>query len=166
MNFPSLPSFLCTRRFSSLLSVLALSLLLMGAGDTQSRFQSLGHKMMCRCGCNQILLECNHVGCQYSDSMRAELIAGLDRGDSDDLILQGFVQKYGMVVLAAPPSTGFSRVAWIMPFVTLAAGLLLVVMVARVWKGKTEPAPVVAGTNASNPNLDDYRRRAREETEL
>ena len=30
--------------------------------DQDARFQSLGHKVMCVCSCNQVLLECNHVG--------------------------------------------------------------------------------------------------------
>ena len=64
-------------------------LLLMGAGDDSARFKDLGHRMMCTCGCGQVLLECNHVGCQSSDKMRNELLAALDKGDNDDLILQG-----------------------------------------------------------------------------
>jgi cytochrome c-type biogenesis protein CcmH len=152
-----------SRRLTQVLLVLAISLLLIGAGDTQARFDNIGHKLMCRCGCNQVLLECNHVGCQYSTAMRTELISGLDRGDSDDLILQSFVQKYGMVVLAAPPTTGFNRIAWIMPFVSLFAGLVLVVAVVRVWKSKAEPAPAPAATASQ---IDSFRRRAREETEL
>jgi cytochrome c-type biogenesis protein CcmH len=152
-----------SRRVPHLLLVLALAVLLMGAGDSQSRFDTLGHKLMCRCGCNQVLLECNHLGCEYSSTMRTELTSGLSRGDNDDLILQSFIQKYGMVVLAAPPTTGFSRVAWIMPFVALLGGLLVVVFVVRVWKGKPLPAPV---TVASAAQLDNFRRRAREETEL
>ncbi len=71
---------------------------------------------MCTCGCGQILLECNHVGCQSSEKMRNELLAALDKGDNDDLILQGFVQEYGPTVIAAPTATGFNRIAWIMPF--------------------------------------------------
>ncbi len=75
---------------------------LVGASDEGARFNSLGHKLMCVCGCSQVLLECNHVGCTYSDRMRGELMAGLDRGENDDLTLQDFVQKYGPTVLAAP----------------------------------------------------------------
>ena len=102
------------------LSLLVLALLtFLGAGDDSGRFNDLGHKLMCACGCGQILLECNHVGCTYSDRMRGELAAAIDRGDSDDLSLQSFVQKYGPTVLAAPPTTGFNRVAWVMPFAAL-----------------------------------------------
>jgi len=81
---------------------------------------------MCKCGCNQILLECNHIGCTYSERMRDELTAALQRGDSDDPVLQAFVQKYGATVLAAPTTTGFNRVAWIMPFAALGAGIFAV----------------------------------------
>src|ERR1700674_1042051 len=75
----------------------------MGAGDDSARFKDLGHRMMCACGCSQVLLECNHVGCTYSDKMRDQLQAALDKGNNDDLILQGFVQDYGPTVIAAPP---------------------------------------------------------------
>src|SRR5216683_3185419 len=109
---------------------------LMGAGDPASRFSELGHQLMCICGCHQILLECNHVGCPDSDGMRNELMAAVSRGDSDSLVQQAFVQKYGPTVLAAPTNTGFNRTAWIVPFAALFAGLLAVVAVVRSWKNR------------------------------
>src|SRR4029077_9948161 len=112
----------------------------MGAGDDSARFKNLGHRMMCACGCGQILLECNHVGCTYSDKMRDQLQAALDKGNNDDLILQGFVQDYGPTVIAAPTATGFNRVAWIMPFAALAFGISFVVYVVRSWKNRPTPA--------------------------
>jgi len=116
--------------------------LFLGAGPSDdARFRDLGHRMMCTCGCGQILLECNHVGCQSSDKMRNELLAALARGDNDDLLLQGFVQEYGPTVIAAPTATGFNRVAWVMPFVALAAGIAFVVVVVRAWKRRPAPAP-------------------------
>jgi cytochrome c-type biogenesis protein CcmH len=137
-----------------------------GAGDVEGRFQSIGHHMMCVCGCGQILLECNHVGCQYSDRMRAELMAALDRGDNDDLITQAFIQKYGTTVIAAPSTSGFNRVAWIMPFLALFLGLVTTAMIVRAWKDR--PAPVAPGGVApvTGAELDTFRRQAREETEV
>ena len=152
------------RTVGRLLALVVIVAVAMGAGDdARARFDKLGHKMMCRCGCNQVLLECNHVGCTYSDTMRAELIAGLERGDSDDLVLQSFVQKYGTTVLAAPTTTGFNRVAWIMPFAALSAGILLVIAVVRTWKSR---GLATADDAVSRAELDDYRQRAREETEI
>jgi cytochrome c-type biogenesis protein CcmH/NrfF len=139
--------------------------LFMGAGD-DARFNKLGHSMMCTCGCGQVLLECNHVGCQSSDKMRNELMASLDRGDNDDLILQGFVQNYGPTVIAAPTASGFNYVAWIMPFVALALGMGFVVMVVRSWKNKPAPALADGIILSEGSELDDFKRRARRETDL
>ena len=46
--------------------VCLLAVVMLGA-DPSSRFNKLGHEMMCACGCGQMLLECNHVGCPDSD---------------------------------------------------------------------------------------------------
>ena len=148
------------------LALVGLAILLfLGAGD-DARFNSIGHRMMCTCGCGQVLLECNHVGCQSSDKMRNELIAALNRGDNDDLILQGFVQNYGPTVIAAPTTTGFNRVAWIMPFAALAAGMAFVVFVVRAWKNRPAPALADGITIPRGAELDALREKARKETDL
>ena len=107
------------RRATHCLLVSVTLIVLLGAGDPATRFGALGHQLMCICGCGQILLECNHVGCPDSDGMRNELMAAVSRGDSDSLVEQSFVQKYGPTVLAAPTTSGFDRTAWIMPIVAL-----------------------------------------------
>lgn len=146
--------------------VVTLALLLMGATDSGTRFNDLGHKLMCTCGCGQVLMECNHVGCQSSDHMRAELLAAMQKGGSDDQILQTFVEKYGPVVLAAPTKTGFNRIAWIMPYLTLALGLVVTAVVVRAWKTRSKAAPVVNAATVAAPELDALRRRVHEETEI
>src|ERR1700721_2681216 len=113
---------------------------LLGAGDPATRFNEIGHRMMCVCGCNQILLECNHVGCPSSDGMRNELMASLTRGDSDSLVEQAFVQKYGPTVLAAPTAKGFDRAAYVIPFAALFFGFGLVPLIAPAWKNPPAPA--------------------------
>jgi cytochrome c-type biogenesis protein CcmH len=147
------------KKLVSALLLFLLALPLTGAGP--DRFNSLGHRMMCSCGCGQVLLECNHVGCPRSDGMRNELVAGIQRGDSDDLVLQGFVQKYGATILAAPTTTGFNRVAWVMPFLALAVGLSLAIFFIRRW-GKMR----AAASPSATPIDRSYREQARRETEL
>jgi cytochrome c-type biogenesis protein CcmH/NrfF len=134
----------------------------MGAGDDSARFKDLGHRMMCTCGCGQVLLECNHVGCQSSDKMRDQLLAALDKGggNNDDLILQGFVQEYGPTVIAAPTATGFNRVAWIMPFLVLALGIAFAVHIVRSWKNRPEPALADGIVIPHGSELDEFRRKA------
>lgn len=156
---------LMNRAAQMLLVVVAL-FTFMGVGDEDARFNQLGHHMMCVCGCNQILLECNHVGCQASDRMRGELAAALDRGDNDDLTLQSFVQKYGPTVVAAPSTTGFGRVAWIMPFVALIAGLASVVFIVRAWKNRPAPALADGIQPLHGAELERFRDQADKETDL
>jgi cytochrome c-type biogenesis protein CcmH len=121
---------------------------------------------MCVCGCSQILLECNHVGCKYSDNMRGELMAAVERGDNDDLTLQTFVQKYGTTVMAAPTNTGFNRVAWIMPYLALVLGLATVMLIVRAWKNRPLVLPPGAVVPVKGEELERFRNQAREDTEL
>ncbi len=153
------------RRLLHAVILCAAVFLFLGAGDTDARFKDLGHRMMCVCGCRQILLECNHDGCTYSVKMRDQLQAALDKGNNDDLTLQGFVQEYGPTVIAAPTATGFNRVAWIMPFAVLALGITFVIYVVRSWKNR--PTPALADGIAIPPGseLEEFRRKARRETD-
>jgi cytochrome c-type biogenesis protein CcmH/NrfF len=164
---------------SAQLALLTLAIFaLSGAGDPATRFTELGHQLMCICGCNQILLECNHVGCPDSDGMRNELMAGLERGDSDSLVEQAFVQKYGPTVLAAPPTTGaVNRAAWIVPFAALALGFAVVIVVVRGWRNgppsnptggpKLPPAPPTGGASSGkSAEFERFRDQAGKETDL
>lgn len=155
------------RRALQLTLLGVLLTLSIGATDANIRFNTLGHEMMCQCGCNQVLLECNHVGCTVSEKMRAELTAALNSGGTDDQILKQFVDKYGSVVLAAPTTTGFNRVAWIMPYLALVLGFGLCVLFVRAWKNRR---PALAAPAVSMPldasGLDEYRKRVHQETEI
>ncbi len=103
------------RRWLQGLFVCVLAVVMLGAGDSASRFNKIGHEMICQCGCGQVLLECNHVNCPVSPVMINELHAQLNAGGSDTMILNWFEAKYGAIVLAAPIRGGFDNVAWIVP---------------------------------------------------
>src|SRR5438128_10896427 len=123
--------YLAPKRLMYILLISAFALFTLGAGndkDTQ-RFEKVGHQLMCSCGCNQVLLECNHVGCPSSDGMRNELMAGIKGSGNDDAVLQTFVDKYGPTILAAPTMVGFNRVAWITPFAVFVFGIGLAMLV-------------------------------------
>lgn len=150
------------RTWLQLSAVCLLLICSVGAADNAARYDSLGHQMICTCGCNQVLLECNHVGCTVSTQEEAELRNALDRGDSNNLILQNFVQKYGPTVLAAPPEKGFDLVAWIAPGLVFLLATLGTALLIRKWKLHTVAMPQPAAANA---HLDAIRNRVRRETE-
>ena len=154
------------RKFRLIAVVFAAVMTLLAAGDNSTRIDRLGHRMMCACGCNQILLECNHVGCTYSDRMRGELISAVDNGQSDSDVLQFFVQKYGTTVLAAPTKVGFDRVAWLMPYLALLLGVSVVILAARTLTVRMAVRPASTDSTLSSAELDRFRAQARRETEL
>jgi cytochrome c-type biogenesis protein CcmH len=160
---------LSAKRLLVLSAIIVLALSALGAGDGDaSRFKALGAKMMCPCGCNQMLLECNHVGCPDSDAMRAKLAGSVQRGDTDDTILNSFIADYGNTVLAAPTTRGFNRLAWIMPFAVLAVGFALAFLLVRRWQIRRQLQPAVSA-NYSPPGGTQWntlREQARRETEL
>lgn len=152
------------RRAGTALLTIAFAVSLLGASGDRSRFEDLGHhRLICVCSCNQMLLECNHVGCQYSDRMREQLMAAVQRDSSDDGVLQSFVQEYGTIVLAAPTARGFDKIAWVMPFAFLFAGCFIAITVIRNWKGRPPTPPAGAGDSSG---LKKYVEQARKETEL
>ena len=131
-----------------------------GATDAGSRYNSLNHRLMCTCGCAEILGECNHVGCPNSSTELEELRSGIEAGKSDKEILDSFVGKYGAIVLAAPTTNGFDLVAWIAPFAVFGAALLGTILLVRRWSvGKTQ-----AVAQASDPATDALKERIRRET--
>jgi cytochrome c-type biogenesis protein CcmH len=133
----------------------------LGATDAGSRFNNLNHRLMCTCGCAEILGECNHVGCPNSTGELNELRTGIADGKSDKEILDSFVGKYGAIVLAAPTTQGFDLVAWIAPFAVFAAALLGTILLVRRWSiGKTTETPQV-----SDPAMDVLREKIRRETD-
>ncbi len=105
-----------------------------GATDSGARYHDLNHRLMCTCGCSQLLGECNHVGCPSSGQELSELSADIAAGMSDQQIFSAFTAKYGATVLAAPTTHGFDLVAWIAPFAVFGAALLGTILLIRRWR--------------------------------
>jgi cytochrome c-type biogenesis protein CcmH/NrfF len=145
-------------RGSQLALLVTLIAVTAGATDSSARFAKDSHELMCGCGCNQLLGECNHVGCPVSPGMLAELSAGIAKGDSDNTIFHHFQEEYGPVVLAAPRFTRFNHLAWIMPPLMLFLGIAVVLLIVRNWKLHTVPMPAVPDTAAFTATRDRIRR--------
>jgi cytochrome c-type biogenesis protein CcmH/NrfF len=152
-------------RVAQALLIAAVVCFSLGATDPQARFNQLGQKLMCTCGCAQGLLGCDHVGCPNRGGEMDELRSGIANGQGDELILQGFVQRYGASVLAAPTTQGFDLVAWIMPFAVAAVALIGTILLVRHWaKNQPKLAPVNARSPAQARAEDEMRERIRRET--
>jgi cytochrome c-type biogenesis protein CcmH/NrfF len=151
------------KRSLHIVILIIAGLSMLGAGAATDRFDKVGHKLMCGCGCSQILLECNHVGCPVSPVMIGELHSQIDAGTPEAGILTWFADKYGPTVLAAPfRDNFFDRSTWYIPGGVLVLGIVGVMFLVRRWRARVPAhAPAVDGPPAS----DAMRERIRRETE-
>ncbi len=153
------------------LSVCILAVVMLGASssDPSARYGRIGHNLMCVCGCGQVLLECNHVGCPDSSRMIGELsdqLASANGTGADSLILNWFVAKYGATVLAAPIRGGFDVVAWILPLGLFVVGIFGTAIVVRAWAARRQATAGSAPSfEVQMPTHDPIRDRIRRETE-
>jgi cytochrome c-type biogenesis protein CcmH/NrfF len=147
--------------------VLALAICFsLGVSDAGSRFDNLGHRLMCTCGCAQLLGECDHVGCPDRGQEMSELTTAIAAGETDKQILDDFAGKYGLTVLAAPPAQGFNLVAWIAPFAVFAAALLGTILLIKRWGGwgvGTQAAAQAPTTAEERARLEQIRRETSSE---
>lgn len=143
-----------------------LAIVMLGAADSSTRFGRLGHEMVCVCGCGQILLECNHVGCPDSDRMIGELREQVGSGGSDTAILNWFSAKYGPTVLAAPIRGGFDNAAWIAPMAVFLLATIGTGVLVTLWRKRTTTRAATAGfPNDFTASDEALRERIRKETE-
>ena len=139
------------------------------------RAKALGTKLMCMCGCGQILTQCNHLNCPSSGPMLKELDAHVAKGEADDLIIQDFVQEYGEKVLSEPPTKGFNSIAWYIPGVAFAIGLGIVITLIRLWRQRdvarlatasnAPPIPHSAASELQDVQLERAKRQVNRETD-
>lgn len=142
---------------------IAIALMLsMGASNPNVRYHRISHELMCVCGCNEILAECNHDSCPDSPVELAELKADLAKGMTNHQIFAAFQAEYGPTVLAAPMLTRFNMVAWIVPPLLLLIGLFGVMGLVRKWRLRTATVPAAANVQ----DFDQLRSRIRKETDL
>ena len=78
---------------------------------------------------------------ETANQMRQIIRERLAAGETPEQVRQYFVQRYGEWILLAPPKEGFNLLVWVVPFVGLGAGLVLVVIVLRRWSRKPAAVP-------------------------
>lgn len=145
------------RRLPALVALLALACAaapaLRAVQTVAQRYPQLASKLQCTCGCDTPMMqECETMQCSMKGYIDADIVAvetGPMRHEPMSLILQAFEQKYGSRILLAPPSSGFSLVVWIMPWVAAGLGLWLLLFCIRFWR-RRGPA-LAGGTPAASP---------------
>ena len=110
-------------------------------GELEKQAQAIDQMIMCPvCPAETI----DQAQVEISFQMRAVVREMLAEGKSREEVLDYFVDRYGADILAAPPKSGANLVAWILPIVGVAAGLVGVFLVIRSMAGRQRPVPVPA----------------------
>jgi len=91
-----------------------------------------------------------------AQQMRQEIAAKLGAGESADQIRAGFVAAYGPSVLMSPPRQGVAGVAYYLPLLVLAAGVVAAFTALRRWLRTPQPDP----PGSASPRLSASQRRA------
>ena len=64
--------------------------------------------------------------CSWADQNRERIARALQAGQDKQTIVSGFIRDFGQEVLSAPPKEGYYLVAWVMPFLMIGAGGLMI----------------------------------------
>ncbi len=116
----------------------------------------VGMRLACLCAtCRNTVGDCAMLECGYCKPVRLKIAQMQAEGKSDDEIVAFFVKENGLQALASPPTSGFSLLAWVMPYVVIALGL-----VAIAWFVKRFGARRAA---AGAPQLDEETLRRYQE---
>ncbi|MEE9567819.1 MAG: cytochrome c-type biogenesis protein CcmH, partial [Candidatus Binatia bacterium] len=65
----------------------------------------------------------------------------LEAGESPEAVKAYFVERYGEWILLAPKKEGFNLLVWVLPFLGLAGGAVVLFVVMRRWQKRPQAAP-------------------------
>ena len=113
-----------------LLALLALAFTAAAASVTTKEIEEA---LTCQCGCGLTVHSCNHLQCGSGIPLKQEVLTMVSQGVPRDEILLRFRDKYGEKILSSPTTEGFNLTAWVLPFVVLGIGVVVVLGTVRRW---------------------------------
>jgi cytochrome c-type biogenesis protein CcmF len=117
--------------------------------------RALEDRILCMCSCRQPMGSCQmRPNCGHYDEQSAKVKAYIAEGKGYDEVVNAFVAEYQtQAVLAAPIDEGFNRLAWLVPYVIGATGLVLAGVVAVRWSRRSSSgtSPTAATEVANDP---------------
>lgn len=145
------------RAYVSVLAALALGFSPVGAATT-AEIKGVAEELVCLCGnCNrESLATC--LCTDFAVPEREAIGSALDQGQTRQQIVDGYVARFGLMVLATPPHEGFNLLAWVAPFLALFFGVALVRTLLVRWKNPSQ-APLQSKPLPANRSQDADRLR-------
>ncbi len=118
--------------------------------ETVSR---IADNLMCTCGCPHIIGHCGDE-CSVAPQLVHEISQLVTAGNTEEEVYKIFEDKYGLRVRAVPKAEGFNLLVWVMPFVGLLAGVVVIFFVIN----RLKPDDSNQETEKVHPVDERYRK--------
>ena len=102
-------------------------------------FKAVASQFMCTCECGQDHFECDPKTCNLTVGFKEDIVGMMNKGWDKDKIREYYINIYGEEILTAPEKSGFSLVAWVLPFVVLGIAGVAIFFLIRKWVKKKGP---------------------------
>nr|WP_263325762.1 cytochrome c-type biogenesis protein CcmH [Neobacillus sp. Marseille-Q6967] len=99
-------------------------------------FEAVASQFMCTCGCGQDHFECDPKTCNLTIGFKEDIVEMMNKGWDKDKIREYYINIYGEEILTAPEKSGFSLVAWTLPFTVLGIAAIALYFIIRKWVKK------------------------------
>jgi len=151
------------RRWKSSLLLLAVASLCLAQTESQitsDAVKRVARHISCQCGSCSEDANCmmSSGQCGFCKPARTKIFKMQQAGTSDQGITDAFIQEYGAKIYRADPNA----LGWLVPYSTLALGVLVIVWFVRRY---THPSPAAVGTAAAAGQPDEALGKYREQIE-
>jgi cytochrome c-type biogenesis protein CcmH/NrfF len=141
-----------------LLLVVAAALAQTAAEKPSSDVRRVGARLQCQCGCKDSVSTCSMLECSFSKPAKERIARMQATGYSDSQIVDAFIRDYGQVIFLALPSI----VGWIVPYVSIGLGLLVIWAFVRRYR-KPKALTEVGPMEMDDPALEKYKEQIEED---
>jgi cytochrome c-type biogenesis protein CcmH/NrfF len=141
-----------------LLLVAAAALAQTAAEKPSSDVRRVGARLQCQCGCKDSVATCSMLECSFSKPAKERIARMQATGYSDSQIVDAFIRDYGQVIFLALPSI----VGWIVPYVSIGLGLLVIWAFVRRYR-KPKALTEVGPMEMDDPALEKYKEQIEED---
>ena len=129
-----------------------------GNKELEQRYQTLVTELRCLVCQNQTIADSN---ADLAKDLRREVHDMLVAGKTDDDIKDFMLERYGDFVLYKPPVRSSTVPLWVGPFILLAIGLVVVVVIIRRRTSQAQPAMNSQDIERASKLLDETNREQR-----
>jgi cytochrome c-type biogenesis protein CcmH len=126
-----------------------------GNAELEARYQTLVTELRCLVCQNQTIADSD---ADLAKDLRREVHDMLVKGKSDEEIKDFMLERYGDFVLYKPPVKTTTVPLWVGPFILLAIGLAVVVVMVRRRAGQAQPVMKTEDAERARKLLDDAGR--------